>query len=44
MVLQKLTETHLFLQASLKYGGTTVNEKIEQKIKEEVFVHMFKVK
>ena len=27
-----------------QYGGTTVNEKIEQKIKEEVFVHIFKVK
>ena len=44
MVLKNLTETHLFLQSSLKYGGTTVNKKIEQKIKEEVFVHMFQVK
>ena len=31
MVLKNLTETHLFLQASLKYEGTTVNEKIEQR-------------
>ena len=41
MVLQKLTWAHLFLQVSLKYGATTVNEKIEQKIKEE---EIFKVK